>query len=35
VLPDDPAVRRLHQASTATLVTFATSLLPHLEGGHG
>jgi hypothetical protein len=35
VLPDDPAVRRLHQASTTTLLTFATSLLPFLESDHG
>jgi len=30
-LPDEPGLRRLHHASTTTLVTFATTLLPHLE----
>jgi hypothetical protein len=30
-LPEDPALRRLHHASSTTLVTFATTLLPYLE----
>jgi len=30
-LPDDPVLRRLYHASTTTLVTFSTTLLPYLE----
>jgi hypothetical protein len=31
-LPADPVLGRLHHASSTTLVTFATTLLPYLEG---
>jgi hypothetical protein len=34
-LPDDAWARRLHHASTTTLVTFATTLLPYLEETRG
>jgi hypothetical protein len=34
-LPEDPVVRRLHHASTTTLVTFSTALLPSLEDTRG
>jgi hypothetical protein len=30
-LPEDPVLRRLHHASSTTLVTFSTVLLPYLE----
>jgi hypothetical protein len=30
-LPEDPVLRRLHHASSTTLLTFATTLLPYLE----